>query len=152
MAWVPDSAVFYTNLIRPKTYLTFVMSFGVTGLLAVLLLRRENIFASKKKYISYYLGILLSIALFVYAMLTAYSDGRFMWPAIPFGVVLSMYMLESSYNNRWNNRRLGQESAALAKWICLGFLFIYTFIYIKEKRSIIISLQKIKSKHSVHKN
>lgn len=100
MAWVPDSAVFYTNLIRPKTYLTFVMSFGVTGLLAVLLLRRENIFASKKKYISYYLGILLSIALFVYAMLTAYSDGRFMWPAIPFGVVLSMYMLESSYNNR----------------------------------------------------
>lgn len=95
MAWVPDSSIIFSNLMRAKTYLTFALSFGLSGVLSLLLLLKEGVWKINRAYISYYVGILTSVLLFVYSIMSAYSDGRFMWPAIPFAVVLSMRFIET---------------------------------------------------------
>ena len=95
MGWVPDSSALVSNLTRAKTYLTFALSFGLSGILSLLLLFKEGILKINKVYISYYIGILSSILLFAYAIMSAYADGRFVWPAIPFAVVLSMRLIET---------------------------------------------------------
>jgi hypothetical protein len=92
--WKPTIFSIQENIARPKTYLSFLLTFGVVGLFGVAQLindaRRRNRavrlreFFRNYQYTPHMAGILSSFALSLFAFISAYADGRFFWTAYPF--------------------------------------------------------------------
>jgi hypothetical protein len=102
--WLPGSDFFLNNISRPRTYLSFILTFGIPGALSAGFIiyfwgKNKTIL---KKHSSLIAGIAISILLWIYSVLSAYSDGRFIWPSIVFSIPLSMTLLQfyrQSYEN-----------------------------------------------------
>lgn len=98
--WKPSNEIFLYNISRVKTYLTFILTLGIPGLLSLYL-----IFSEKRKsfpkniLIPFVTGCLFSIFLWVYSLFAAYSDGRQLWTSYAYTVILSVYLIQSSLNN-----------------------------------------------------
>ncbi len=95
--WFPSVKVVVSNLLRPRTFLSFFLSFGIPGLLSVIAiyqLLKNDSSDSLKKYMPMIVGLVCSILLSIYAVLSAYSDGRFIWLSYPFSILLSIYYLD----------------------------------------------------------
>ena len=80
------------NATRSRSWLSFLLTFGVPGALAlgVLLDRRRFPLADIGPLLT---GLAMSLLLFAYAMLTAWADGRFAWAGYPFTIPLAMLVL-----------------------------------------------------------
>lgn len=96
--WEPSMETFLKNVYRVRTWLSFLLSAGLLcalGLLliAVTLLRKNlDLFCRMLPWIA---GIGGSMALFFYSLVSAYSDGRFIWPATVFVIpLLGLYYNE----------------------------------------------------------
>lgn len=98
--WNPSFEIFMSNLGRVKTYLTFIFTFGIPGILSLLL-----IFSGVRKKISRNLlfplitGFVFSILLWIYSLFAAYSDGRQIWTSYIFTIPLSLLFIEKKFNN-----------------------------------------------------
>jgi hypothetical protein len=100
--WSPGVSLMMENLRRPKTYLSFLISFGIVGILGMLQLASDikNTSGSVIAFLChrdapYFFGLFASLALCVYAVVAAYADGRFIWTAYPFMIPLALRYLVS---------------------------------------------------------
>lgn len=102
--WLPTSDFFLNNISRPRTYLSFILTFGIPGALSAVFFiffwgKNKTIL---KKHSSLIAGIAMSILLWIYSVLSAYADGRFIWPSIVFSIPLSMTLLQFYRQNYVN--------------------------------------------------
>lgn len=96
--WKPSYVILQFNLLRIKTYLSFILTLGIPGLLSFYILfteKRKNI--PKEIFYPLFVGIIFSILLWLYSLFAAYSDGRQLWTSYVFAVPLSSYLLASRY-------------------------------------------------------
>lgn len=101
--WVPYSEQLFYNLSRPRTYLSFLLSLSIQGIIAGLaLFNFKFIFKEEfKKYtIVFATGFILSILLFLFSIVSAYSDGRFIWPSYPYTIPLALYFIKYYFENK----------------------------------------------------
>ncbi len=99
-SWLPAIKTIMENLPRPKTYLSFIISFGFPGVLTLFYLFRNyknDLWEHKKPLLMGFLG---AMALWGYSFIAAYSDGRFVWAAYPFMVPLAVRYLFLRYGNK----------------------------------------------------
>jgi hypothetical protein len=104
--WKPMQDVLISNITRVKTYLSFTLSFGIPGLLALLYIifgKKDFSRISRERYFALVGGVLVAIGLFVYSLFAAYADGRHIWVSYPFSIPLALMFVE------WMLRR-GKES------------------------------------------
>ena len=95
--WAPSIQSFFFNIGRARTWLSFILSFGIPGFISVFLYwLRKDIFNSYRREVvlTMLIGLLLSLLLFVYSLLSAYADGRFVWVSYPFSVPLALIVVE----------------------------------------------------------
>lgn len=105
--WEPMFSSLQENLIRPKTYLSFLLSFGLVGVLGISQILSDIKVHSPKLpivtflknyvYTPHLLGILASFALNGYAVVSAYADGRFIWTAYPFLIPPAIEFIKSKW-------------------------------------------------------
>lgn len=101
--WKPSIEIFVYNLSRFKTYLTFIFTLGIPGILSLYLIfsaKRKNI--SKDILLPLATGFLFSILLWIYSLFAAYSDGRQLWTSYAYTTVLSGYLIQSVNNNQFS--------------------------------------------------
>ena len=97
--WLPSINRLISNLSRPRAWLSFILALGVPGTVCIissmLLYRKKNDFKSLMYKISPLLvGIISSVGVWVFAMITAYADGRFIWISYPFLIPVAMILLD----------------------------------------------------------
>ncbi|MFM7773746.1 MAG: hypothetical protein ACKO9V_02725 [Candidatus Kapaibacterium sp.] len=88
--WNPSVADTLTNLVRPRAYLSSILSFGVPGVLAmwhVMTTRRAMRPPFERALILTSLGC---AGVWAYSFVAAYTDGRFVWIAYPFLIPLAL--------------------------------------------------------------
>lgn len=94
--WVPNVETLMFNL-RLRALFSLGLSFGLPGLLAIVFLfkyRRLSARVGQRALLPMLTGILFTLLLIAYSMVTAYTDGRFIWPAVIFTIPLSMWVIE----------------------------------------------------------
>lgn len=107
--WKPSMQSIQENLVRPKTYISFLLTLGIVGFAGFAqifydLKSRVGVplrtFVSEYQYTPYLAGISASFALSLYAVVSAYADGRFVWTSYPFLIPLAVKFIERKYLNR----------------------------------------------------
>lgn len=95
---LPSMDFFMNNISRPRTYISFVLSFGISGFASLffLVVFRKNFKALLSQYGIFFSGIAVSIAYSIYAVLSAYADSRYIWTSVPFSIPF-MLMLGRKY-------------------------------------------------------
>lgn len=86
--WAPGWKTINENIYRKNTYLSFILTYLHFGIINYLNLKYLKQFSSIEK--SLYVGVFLSICLYLYSIIGAYTDGRFIWTAYPFAIPLVM--------------------------------------------------------------
>jgi hypothetical protein len=83
------------NLWRTRAYLSFLLTLGVQGAIAIAVL--PTLVRRYRDHVAVWgpltVGLAASVTLFVIAMFIAYADGRFVWLSQPFTTPLAMYGL-----------------------------------------------------------
>lgn len=99
--WNPSIEIFIYNISRAKTYLSFILTLGIPGVLSLYL-----ILSDKKKNISRELlfplvtGFLFSVLLWVYSLFSAYSDGRQLWTSYVYTIPLMLELFIQKFTYR----------------------------------------------------
>lgn len=100
-SWLPSINTAWSNLSRPRTYLSLfatLLPICIVFITSFLSTPRQNTdfrVANELSFIaSTVLGILISIAAYIYSIFSAYSDGRILWLTYPFVIHLSGYLIE----------------------------------------------------------
>ncbi|WP_337864990.1 hypothetical protein [Ignavibacterium sp.] len=98
--WKPSIDILIYNLVRVKTYLSFLLTFGIPGLLATYLIITKKIQMISKE-ISYPIlaGFLFSFLLWLYSLFAAYSDGRQLWITYVFSIPLALFVIQHREKN-----------------------------------------------------
>ncbi|MBL1211749.1 MAG: hypothetical protein HND52_00205 [Ignavibacteriae bacterium] len=102
VGWMPSIEQLLFNITRPRTFISFILSFGAPGFLSLFIFKYKNSIWLNEKFAltaTLITGVIISIALFGFAMLSAYADGRFVWTSYPFTVPLAA-MVISEFRNR----------------------------------------------------
>jgi len=89
--WSPGWKTINENIYRKNTYITFVLTYFHFGIINILNLKFIKQFSNFEK--SLYIGVFLSVCLYLYSIIGAYTDGRFIWTAYPFAIPLVMIYL-----------------------------------------------------------
>jgi len=95
---VPDGERFLMNISRIRTYLSFILTFGISGFASIILM---IFFVKDKKtvilkYGYLLIGTLMGVLVWIYSLFTAYSDGRFIWVSVPFTILLMLNLLRET--------------------------------------------------------
>lgn len=99
--WLPTFEILIDNLSRVKTYLSFILTLGVPGILSI-----SVIFSEKKKNISGELllplitGFFFSLLLWFYSLFSAYSDGRQLWTSYTYTIPLMLLIFNLKYSSK----------------------------------------------------
>jgi hypothetical protein len=99
--WVMRLQSIQDNL-RLRALLSVMLSFGITGVGGILFL--INIRQNAKSIPGEFMwpivtGLAFTLLLLLYSMLTAYTDGRFIWPAAVFTIPMTLWVI-TSYRDR----------------------------------------------------
>lgn len=89
--WSPGWKTINENIYRKNTYIAFVLTYFHFGIINILNLKFIKQFSNFEK--SLYIGVFLSVCLYLYSIIGAYTDGRFIWTAYPFAIPLVMIYL-----------------------------------------------------------
>lgn len=95
--WKPSFDLIIMNLTRIRLYIAATLSFGIPGIFALFTAwKRKELFSSNTVPLFYFLasGFSISILLFLYSIVSAYSDGRFLWISYPFTIPLALYSIK----------------------------------------------------------
>lgn len=99
--WTPRIEVLINNLTRFKTYVSILFTFGLPGLGALLFLRcsecKEQLGRFKNVL---YTGLVCSMLITLFSIISAYSDGRHIWTSYPFTIPLAIAYLSKRYQNK----------------------------------------------------
>jgi hypothetical protein len=92
--WIPSFTTFFENVTRPRAIISFFLSMGLPGLMSVIFLFREwRLILKDKTLLALYFGFFSSIALYCFALASAYADGRFIWICSPYICLISGFFL-----------------------------------------------------------
>lgn len=83
--WEPSIEVLRANVTRPRTWLSAALTLGVPAVV-VLVYRRQLARLGRPERWMLGTGAIVCLALFGYALVAAYADGRFLWPIYAFSV------------------------------------------------------------------
>jgi len=100
--WWPNMESIVGNL-RPKALLSILFSLGVPGLLTLLFFAHfKQVFKSveKRLLLPILTGAFFSLLLVIYSLVTAYTDGRFVWPLTVYLIPVGLWYLQ----RRWVTR------------------------------------------------
>jgi len=86
--WLPDWGRFLRNAARPRAWVSGAITLGLPAGLALWAMARH--WPPPRWTWPLLAGWLTCLALFVFAMFTAYVDGRFVWPAIIFTIPIGL--------------------------------------------------------------
>ena len=101
--WSPAWTRIVSNITRLKTWASFMLSLGLPGLLGVYAAShwKQAWFQERRQHFGPLLvGMAMSFALFAYAMVSAYADGRFIWLSYPFAIPLATSALSLRHQNQ----------------------------------------------------
>ncbi len=93
--WVPSIDTLLANL-RLRALLSVLLSFGLPGALSLVFIagiRRFSRTVQSALVWPLLTGLMFAFLLVIFSMLTAYTDGRFIWPASIFTIPLSLWVL-----------------------------------------------------------
>jgi hypothetical protein len=99
---VAGMETFLFNIKRPRTWISGTLSFGIPGALSLLIVTKYLINKKKEELKSValpLLSILMFFALFIISLISAYSDGRFIWPASIFSCWIVAYHLKTIFES-----------------------------------------------------
>lgn len=97
--WFPNSELINFNFFRLRSWGSFVLTFGVAGVLAVYYLTQSFSRLRDQPYsLVLLMGFLGNFAVFCYSMLSAYADGRYFWTAYPFMIPLACMQIDAWLN------------------------------------------------------
>lgn len=105
MVWKPSIAQFYKNASRIRSFLSFILTLGIPGFISLVGLFRYRRQIPVHLY-PMLIGFLISIMLFVFAMFSAYADGRFIWPSVIFTIPISVMVLSQWFPRLKNMQTL----------------------------------------------
>jgi hypothetical protein len=111
--WIPNVQTLLDNL-RPRAVASILMSFGLPGIGAIVFLlgfRRFSKGIDLGSLLPLLSGLLVTLMLLVFAMVTAYADGRFAWPSTIFTIPLTLWVIKSIREGR---RRTGAGKSSLS--------------------------------------
>jgi len=95
--WYPSIGVLFKNLIRFKTYLSILLTFGLPGIGALVyifkLTRKGDGLTNNE--IALATGVFISILISFFSLFAAYADGRHIWTSYPFSIPLALLYLKS---------------------------------------------------------
>jgi hypothetical protein len=95
MIWAPSLDRLLANASRWQSWGSFALTFGIPGCLAVAaLLDRKHRIIGNRLMVPFGVGLGVSLALFGFATISAYADGRFIWTSYPFTIPLAIYWLD----------------------------------------------------------
>lgn len=90
--WEPSVDVAISNLSRPRTWISALLTLGVPA--AILAVKHRSIRSMPHELqLVFGAGMLLSVGVFAYAIVGAYADGRFLWPIYVYTVPAAVYLL-----------------------------------------------------------
>ena len=96
--WAISLDTIIGNLARPRMYFSTFLTFGIPGFIALYSIIRNIVsndfrveFSKMSPYIVGYIG---TIALWLYSIASAYTDGRFIWYMYPFAIILTINFFE----------------------------------------------------------
>jgi len=98
-AWNPEGVFIAKNLVRVKTYVSFVLAFGLPGWFASKYLFKVLRKDVDRTLVPWMIGMASGLALFGYSFVSAYADGRFVWTAYPFMIGLSLQYFRNRMNS-----------------------------------------------------
>lgn len=104
--WLPSYEHMMDNVFRVKTYLSLVLALGIPGLFAFLSMIYLKKIRLDSIYLSFIIGMLTSLLLWVYSYFSAYSDGRFIWTAYPFMIPLGLKFI-SNFKSTFKQNQSG---------------------------------------------
>jgi hypothetical protein len=93
--WIPGISTLFDNL-RVRAMLSLLLSFGVPGILSILFFvryRRLSRLIERRLLMPLVTGVLVTALLIIYSMLTAYTDGRFIWPMTIFTIPMALWVI-----------------------------------------------------------
>jgi hypothetical protein len=77
------------NLLRPRAWLSLLLTWGPLGLLITLyFLKFFKVSFQDRKIFSFWVGTAAGLSVWVYGFITVYADGRYIWICYPFMVPL----------------------------------------------------------------
>jgi len=92
--WLPGIQKILENISRPKTWLSFILTLGIPGFLSFFHLNHlKKYYNQKSIQLILLIGFAISILLFVFSIISAYSDGRFIWVSYPFTIPLALFII-----------------------------------------------------------
>lgn len=108
IGWTPSFNRLLYNMSRPRSWISFFLSFGIPGVLSLMIYRYKSTdsFHNRSSEITVLItGLIISILLFGYSMLSAHADGRFIWTSYPFSIPLAVLVIKE-IKNTWvlNNK------------------------------------------------
>jgi len=95
--WIPGISTLFDNL-RVRAMLSLLLSFGLPGAISILFIARLRIMAAviqRRFYLPMLAGMLFTALLVIYSMLTAYTDGRFVWPMTIYTIPMSLWVIRN---------------------------------------------------------
>ena len=99
VGWIPSFETLVFNVLRPRSWLSFLLSFGAPGFLSLFVFgfRRTHWFQERfAETATLITGFFISVLLFGFSMVSAYADGRFIWTSYPFSVPLAVIVLNET--------------------------------------------------------
>jgi len=100
--WIPNIPTLLFNL-RLRALASLGLTFGIPGILTLLFLilyRRYSIRVEPNFLLPSLAGLACTLLLVFYSMLTAYTDGRFIWPAAVFTIPIALWFVKLSIRDR----------------------------------------------------
>ncbi len=93
--WLPSLKVLTDNLVRPKTYLSILLAFGIPGIGALLYiyvaLGKHSLISRQPALVS---GLIMSMIISFFSLFAAYADGRHIWTSYPFTIPLAVVYIK----------------------------------------------------------
>ncbi len=93
--WLPSIEVFVDNMVRSKTYLSILLTFGIPGIGALLFiyvsLRKHSLISQQPALLT---GLVVSMLISFFSLFAAYADGRHIWTSYPFTIPLALLFLK----------------------------------------------------------
>ncbi len=104
--WYINWEAVWGNLIRPRAWFSFLLTWGLLGLLiCIYFLRFFKTSFKDKSILVFWVGIASGLSVWIYGFITCYADGRYVWICYPFMVPLFCLYFE----------RYGKESSRIKR-------------------------------------
>ncbi len=94
--WMPSISTLIDNL-RFRAVASLLLSFGIPGMISIVFVarwRRMSRIVDRRLLMPMIAGIAFTLLLVLYSMLTAYTDGRFIWPMTLFTIPLALWVVQ----------------------------------------------------------